>query len=319
MVGTELMGNKSFINEYKAYLLIGLGFMVLTYWYFWLASIADINYIYKFILQMLQGNFTGQLVPFDSLNHYEQMKVGLFGPNYTAIAPEVIRAYEERAKILPYVFAVEFILFLTIFLVSGGRRIAKISNPENIVIVYSVFQRFVLLMNIILMIYLFITGFSITFGHYIGGGEIHRFMRMTHELVGIAWIPTWFMLTVIAFKDHKYFSRPSSNLFYKIFLKGSYGHMDRINYYSYVAFGFLLVLSGFVIWFFSLEASTYADMIQFKRLLLFIHFMGSAIISFFIFETIYSAVVSVKGYLPSLITGKLPQEYIDQIRPDLND
>lgn len=70
--------------------------MLLTYWYFWLATIADINYVYQFLMQMLKGNFTGQIVPFDSLTQYQQMEVGLFGPRYDAIAPEVIRAFEER-------------------------------------------------------------------------------------------------------------------------------------------------------------------------------------------------------------------------------
>ena len=87
--------------------------MLLTYWYFWLASIADINYVYQFLMQMLKGNFTGQIVPFDSLTQYQQMEVGLFGPRYDAIAPEVIRAFEERLHLLPIEFTVEF-FFLSV-------------------------------------------------------------------------------------------------------------------------------------------------------------------------------------------------------------
>ena len=98
------MENKSFLSEYKAYVIVGFLFMLLTYWYFWLATIADINYVYQFLMQMLKGNFTGQIVPFDSLTQYQQMEVGLFGPRYDAIAPEVIRAFEERQHLLPWVF-----------------------------------------------------------------------------------------------------------------------------------------------------------------------------------------------------------------------
>ncbi len=36
------------------------------------------------------------------------MEVGLFGPRYDAIAPEVIRAFEERQHLLPWVFLFEF-------------------------------------------------------------------------------------------------------------------------------------------------------------------------------------------------------------------
>ncbi len=311
------MENKSFLSEYKAYVIVGFLFVLLTYWYFWLATIADINYVYKFLLQMAQGNFTGQVVPFESLTRYEQMEVTLFGPDYNAIAPEVIRAFEERQHLLPIVFTVEFFIFLTMFIIAKGRKQAKITRENEKIQVYSLFQRLVILLNIAIMIYLFITGFSITFGNWTGGGYIARLMRATHEIVGLGWIPVWAIMTIIAFKDHKFFIRPSSKIWNKIFLRGKYQHMDRINYYMYVAFGSLLVLSGFIIWFMFPDAATHSQTIQIKRFILFIHFMGSAIISFFTFETVYSYFVSVKGYIPGVITGKLPVEYLEQLRPDV--
>jgi len=306
----------NFFSEYKAYIIIGFLFMLLTYWYFWLASIADVKYVFNFFLQILQGNFTGQVVPFESLSRYEQGQVVAFGPNYNAIAPEVIRAFEERQHLLPIVFTVEFFLFLTIFIIAKGRKKAVVTKPEDTVQVYSLFQRLVILLNIMIMIYLFITGFSITFGNWTGGGYIPRLMRATHEVVGVAWIPVWLTVTIIAFKDHKFFIRPSSKLWNKFFLRGKYKHMDRINYYMYVAFGFTLCFSGFIIWYFYPNYLTNSETMQFKRLILFFHFMGSAIISFFTFETVYSYFVSVKGYLPGVITGRLPKEYLEQFRPE---
>jgi len=309
--------NKSFISEFKAYFIIGFLFVLLTYWYFWLATIADIDYVFKFMLQILQGNFSGQVVPYESLSHFDQGQVTLFGPQYDAIAPEVIRAFEERQHLLPIVFAVEFCLFLSMFIIAKGRKKVVVNNPSDTVLVYSLFQRFVILFNIIIVFYLFLTGFSITFGNLTGGGEIARFMRATHEIVGLGWIPIWAMITLIAFKDHRAFVRPSSKLWNKIFLRGKYKHMDRINYYSFVVFSTMLVVSGFIIWYLHPDSSTHAEVIQIKRLLLFIHFMGSAIISFFTFETIYSYIVSVKGYLPGVITGRLPKEYLEQLRPEV--
>ena len=311
------MENKSFISEYKVYLIIGFLFVLLTYWYFWLATIADIGYVYQFLIEMLKGNFTGQVVPYESLTHYQQMEVKVFGPRYDAIAPEVIRAFEERQHLLPIVFLVEFFLFLTMFIIAKGRKQAKITRENEKVQVYSLFQRLVILLNIVIMVYLFITGFSITFGNWTGGGYIARLMRATHEIVGLGWIPVWAIMTIIAFKDHKFFVRPSSKIWHKIFLRGKYKDMDRINYYMYVAFGSLLVFSGFVIWYMFPNAAVHAETIQIKRFILFIHFMGSAIISFFTFETVYSYFVSVKGYIPGVISGKLPVEYLEQLRPDV--
>ncbi len=311
------MQSKSFLSEYKTYLIIGFLFIILTYWYFYLATIADIGYVFNFILQIMQGNISGQLVPFDSLNHYEQMEVGLFGPNYDSIAPEVIRAFEERQHLLPLVFLAEFFLFLSMFILAKGRKQAHITKASDTVQVYSLFQRVVILLNIIVMTYLFITGFSITFGNITGGGYIARFMRASHEIVGLGWIPIWLIMTIIAFKDHKYFLRPSTKLWNKIFLRGSYKPMDRINYYAFVAFGATLTVSGFILWYLVPDSATYVETIQFKRLVLFLHFMGSAIISFFTFETVYSMFAAVKGYIPGVITGRLPVEYLSQLRPDV--
>ncbi|WP_415250510.1 cytochrome b/b6 domain-containing protein [Sulfurimonas sp.] len=311
------MQSKSFLSEYKTYLIIGFLFILLTYWYFYLATIADIGYVFNFIMQIVQGNITGQLVPFDSLTHYEQMEVGLFGPSYETIAPEVIRAFEERQHLLPLVFLAEFFLFLTMFIVAKGRKQAQITRASDTVQVYSLFQRVIILLNIIVMAYLFVTGFSITFGNITGGGYVARFMRASHEIVGVGWIPIWLIMTVIAFKDHKYFARPTTKIWNKIFLRGTYHPMDRINYYAYVAFGGILVLSGFIIWYMVLDSATYVETIQFKRFILFLHFMGSAIISFFTFETVYSMFAAVKGYIPGVVTGKLPVEYLEQLRPDV--
>lgn len=311
------MENKSFFTEYKAYLIIGFLFVLLTYWYFFLATIADIGYVYNFILQMLQGNFTGQLVPFESLTHYQQMEVGLFGPNYDAIAPEVIRSFGERQLLLPIVFMVEFFLFVGMFIAAKGRKQANITRGSDTVQVYSLFQRVVIILNIIVMIYLFITGFSITFGNATGGGLMARYMRLTHEIVGLGWIPIWLIMTIIAFKDHKYFVRPTTKLWNKFFLRGKYKPMDRINYYAYVAFGAILIFSGFIIWYIVPNSATTAEVIQLKRFILFLHFMGSAIISFFLFETVYTMFASVKGYIPGVVTGKLPLEYLEQLRPDV--
>ncbi len=308
---------KSFLNEYKAYFIIGLLFILLTYWYFWLASIADVHYVYKFLLEMLQGNTSGEVVPFSGLRPHEQMETALFGSNYNTIAPEVVRAFEERQQLLPIVFLVEFFIFLIMFIVAKGRKQAKITRPNEKVRIYSLFQRIVLLFNIVVMIYLFISGFSITFGNWTGGGILARYLRATHEIVGLAWIPIWILMTIIAFKDHKYFIRPSMKIWNKIFLRGKYGHMNRINYYMYVAFGFVLTTSGFLTWYITMDHQMHAETIQVKRMILFFHFMGSAIISFFTFETVYSYFVSVKGYLPGVITGKVPLEYLEQLRPDV--
>ncbi|PLY06247.1 MAG: formate dehydrogenase [Arcobacter sp.] len=257
-------------------------------------------------------------MPYNELTRLEQGYVSIYGPQYDAIAPEVVRAFEERQHLLPYVFLFEFCLFAVMLLLQGGRKGPKRKENSEMVKVHSLFQRIVLLGNILIMIYLFITGFSITFGNITGGGNLGYFLRQTHEVAGLFWIPMWLLVTVIAFKDHKHFTRPSA-AWGKFFLKGLYTHGQRINYLAFVAFGFILCFSGFWIWFLSPGDFLHAEVIQYKRLILFGHFMGSAVITFFIGETIYSYVVAIRGYLPGLISGKYPKEYLEEFHPEVLD
>ena len=307
---------KGFFNENMPYIIVGVLFALLTYWYFWLATIADLAYVWQYVLKMFTLDFSGQIIPYSELTRLEQGYVSIFGPDYEAIAPEVIRAFEERQHLLPYVFAVEAIIFAVMLGLQGGRKGPKSRSGVELVQVHSAFQRFAVLGNILIMIYLFITGFSITFGNLTGGGSLGFFMRETHEIVGLFWIPMWILITVIAFKDHKHFVRPSAKWSW-FFLKGLYTHGQRINYFAYVAFGFILCFSGFWLWYLSMDVFAHADAIQYRRLILFGHFMGSAVITFFVGETIYSYVVAIRGYLPGLITGKYPKEYLEEFHPEV--
>lgn len=320
MDGQKLMENKSqnkgFINEYMPYIIVAGLFALLTYWYFWLATIADLAYVWQYVLQMFTLKFDGQIIPYNELTRLEQGYASIFGPQYDAIAPEVVRAFEERQHLLPYVFLVEALIFAVMLYLQGGRKGPKTTEGAEMIEVHSLFQRIVVLGNILIMIYLFITGFSITFGNITGGGALGFFMRETHEIIGLFWIPVWLLVTVIAFKDHKHFKRLSSK-WSKIFLKGLYTHTQRINYFAYVAFGFILCFSGFWLWFLSMDVLPHAEIIQYRRLILFGHFMGSAVITFFVGETIYSYVVAIRGYLPGLITGKYPKEYLEEFHPEV--
>ena len=79
----------------------------------------------------------------------------------------------------------------------------------------------------------------------------------------------------------------------------------------------LLVLSGFIIWFMFPDAATHAQTIQIKGLSYLFILWEVRLFHFFTFETVYSYFVSVKGYIPGLISGKLPVEYLEQLRPDV--
>jgi formate dehydrogenase subunit gamma len=78
-----------------------------------------------------------------------------------------------------------------------------------------------------------------------------------------------------------------------------------------------LLTSGFIIWFLHPDAFINAQVIQFKRALLYVHFGSSVLIMFFLMDFVYSTLVAVKGNLKGLLTGKYPREHLEQLAPDV--
>jgi formate dehydrogenase subunit gamma len=172
-----------------------------------------------------------------------------------------------------------------------------------------------MILNIIIMVTLVITGFNITWGLRSGGGDIAFFLRGLHEVTGIAWLPIWLLMSIIAFKDAKLLF--NNSLTKKLILPGKYKPMKRVIYFFFVMMGGGLLVSGILIWYLHPDAFTNAHYIQFKRLLLYIHFGSSVLIMFFMMDFVYSTVVSIKGNLKGIITGKYPREHLEQLAPDI--
>jgi formate dehydrogenase subunit gamma len=307
------MENSSFFSKNKAYILTfaGLGFVGFIFLEF--LMIIDWNYFIKYKLHILMGgNLDGVLTPPSS--SYEAMTNAAFGPNYEAFAPEIIRASNERQLYIWWVFVAEIALFCGMYLFQG-RRVPVVKNPNDEVMVFNVFQRSVIWLNVFIMIMLIITGFNITWGLRSGGGELAFLLRGTHEVTGLIWFPIWMLMSIVAFKDSKLLLKNS--LTKKIIIPGSYKPMKRIIYYFFVIMGAGLLVSGFIIWYLHPDAYTNAHFIQFKRMMLYVHFGSSVLLMFFIMDFVYSALVAVKGNYKGLITGKYPREHLEQIAPDV--
>lgn len=307
------MENSSFFSKNKAYILTfaGLGFVGFIFLEF--LMIIDWNYFIKYKLHILMGgSLDGVLTPPSS--SYEAMTNAAFGPNYEAFAPEIIRASNERQLYIWWVFVAEIALFCGMYLFQG-RRTPVVKNPNDEVVVFNTFQRSVIWLNVAIMIALIITGFNITWGLRSGGGVLPFLLRGTHEITGLIWFPVWLLMSIVAFKDSKLLFQNS--LTKKIIIPGSYKPMKRIIYYFFVIMGAGLLVSGFIIWYLHPDAYTNAHFIQFKRMMLYVHFGSSVLLMFFIMDFVYSALVAVKGNYKGLITGKYPREHLEQIAPDV--
>lgn len=307
------MENSSFYKRNRAYILTFLGLSIVGFVFLKFLMIIDWEYFIKYKLQiLLTGNVDGVLAPARSA--YEAMTNAAFGPNYEAFAPEIIRASNERQLYIWWVFVGEIAIFCTMY-VFQGRRVPVVKNPEDKVEVFTLFHRIIIWVNVAFVVALIITGFNITWGLRSGGGELAFLLRGTHEMTGLFWFPIWLLMSIIAFKDSKLLFKNS--LTRKIIIPGTYKPMKRIIYFFFVIMGAGLLVSGAIIWYLHPDAYTNAQVIQFKRLVLYIHFGSSVLIMFFIMDFVYSSLVAVKGNIKGLISGKYPREHLEQIAPDV--
>lgn len=89
------MENSSFFQRNKAYIFTLLGLSLVGFVFVKFLMIMDWEYLIKYTIHVLTGgNLDGVLTPPDS--GYKAMVNTAFGPNYEAIAPEIIRASNER-------------------------------------------------------------------------------------------------------------------------------------------------------------------------------------------------------------------------------
>ena len=303
----------SFFSKNKAYIYTLLGLGVVGFIFVKYMMIMDWAYLFDFVVNILSGaGVSGVTTP--PASNYELMVDTAFGYNYEAIAPEIIRASNERQEFIWWVFIGEIAIFCVMYAMNGRKK-AVITNPNDQVQVFSLFHRGVIWFNVLIIITLIITGFNITWGLRSGGGDLAFLLRGMHEMTGIIWLPFWLMLSIIAFKDAKLLF--NNSVMKKILLPGKYKPMKRVIYIAFVTMGAGLLASGIIIWFLHPDAYTHGQYIQFKRLLLYVHFGSSVLIMFFLMDFVYSVLVSVKGNLKGLITGKYPREHLEQLAPDV--
>lgn len=302
----------TFMQKYGAYIYTAIGLGVVGTIFVGTMMIMDWGYLLSYAIQVVTtGNLDGVVTAPQS--NYDHFVNSAFGPAYTSIASEIVRASNERQAYIWYIFLAEILIFAVVYAMHG-RKEATITKPNDLVRVFTPFQLFVIWGNIAIVIFLIISGFNITWGLRSEGGDLPRLLRASHEMMGIIWFPFWLLASIMVFKDAKMILKHSS---FGFFMPGDFKPMKRVIYVFFVAMGAGLLVSGFLIYYIHPNSLIHAETIQFKRALLYVHFGASVLIMFFLFDLVYSSVIATKGYFKGLLSGKYPREYLEQLYPDI--
>lgn len=305
-----MINNQTLLERNRAYIYTALGLLVVGTLFVGLLMIMDWGYLFNYLLQVLSGGGIKGVVNAPTTS-YQEMVVAAFGPSYSAIAPEIIRASNERQLYIWWVFVAEIAVFAYMYAKYGQKK-PVITNPSDLVVVFTPFQRAVIWLNIVIVVMLIVTGFNITWSLRSEGGTIPFLLRGSHEILGLIWLPLWLLVSIMTFKDCKLLRKNST---FRFLLAGEHKPMQRVIWLFFVAMGAGLIFSGILIWYIHPSSITHAEFIQFKRALLYLHFGASVLIMFFLLDFVYSSAVAVKGNLKALFTGKAPREHLMEISP----
>jgi formate dehydrogenase subunit gamma len=303
--------NESFFKRNQAYFWTALGLAIGGSLFVFVIVVIDWNYFIRYTIALLtDGNYQGVLDAPQSAK--EAMRNAAFGPEYLAFAPEVIRGSHERQMLIWYLFLFEASLFALLY-VFGGRKEAKITRPNDLVEVFTPFQRLVIWSNVGVVAFLIISGFNITWSLRSEGGTIPYYLRICHEIVGLGWLPLWLITSIMTFKDCPILRRHS---LFRFFMAGRYKPFRRIIWFFYVSMGGGLLLSGYLLWYLHPSEVVNAEVIQLKRTLIYFHFGTSLPLMFFLIDFTHAVTTAIKGNVKYLWTGKFPREHLEQLDPD---
>ncbi|GHV01418.1 hypothetical protein AGMMS49521_1610 [Campylobacterota bacterium] len=312
MAISKAQTNDSFFWRNRAYIFTALGLAIGGSFFIFVLLVVDWNYFIRYTIALItEGNYQGVLnAPADN---YEAMKNAAFGPGYNAFAPEVIRGSNERQLLIWYLFLFEASIFAVMY-AFVGRATATITRPNDLITVFTPWQRLIIWSNVAVVVFLIISGFNITWALRSEGGTIPYYLRLFHEYVGLGWLPLWLITSIMTFKDCPILRKNSA---FKFFMPGRYHPFKRIIWFFYVAMGGGLLLSGILLWYLHPSDVVNAEVIQLKRTFIYFHFGTSLPIMFFLLDFAYSVTVAIKGNIKYLWTGKFPREHLEQLDPEV--
>ncbi|HUJ76111.1 MAG TPA: formate dehydrogenase subunit gamma [bacterium] len=205
-------------------------------------------------------------------------------------------------------FAIAILVFIVLSLghmVVIGRKDMSIRDAGDAIPWWTLFERIIHLILAVSFVILAITGLSITFGRYLGGGEGTLVMRLLHEYSGFVFTPCviivalmWTRHAIPRAYDMAWFSKLGGYLGYKGQLKSEkFNAGQKFWYWIVIIAGLLLAYSGLM------EYFGIGTVLQ-RRTDVMIHFFASVPIILMFLVHLYLATIGTKGAFMAMVNGR---------------
>lgn len=192
--------------------------------------------------------------------------------------------------------------FLLHFLVIGPK---KFSHEGRKVLVFSIFNRIVHWFAAISFLVIFLSGLSIMFGKYLGGGSFVLFLRYAHSTSAVVFVPfailmllMWLKNMIIAPGDITWFLRFGGYLSKNenIMPVGKFNPGQKSWFWLGTLGGMIMAYTGYFLFTFNASTDT-------LRIYVMIHNgLGVAFAVLFLVH-LYMSLFAIKGSLQSMISG----------------
>lgn len=205
-------------------------------------------------------------------------------------------------------FGIAIVAFIVISLghyFTFGPKDMRIRDASDAIPWWSLTERVVHAVMMVVFVVLLLTGLLITFGEITEGGPVTLYLRGLHEYAGFVFVPTLAVMALMWIKeaiprayDARWFAKMGGYLGYKGALtSGKFNAGQKLWYWVIAVCGVLLTVSGLLLFF---DAGSTLD----RQAYVVLHFFAAVPIVLMFFVHLYLSTIGTKGAWNSMWSGR---------------
>lgn len=215
--------------------------------------------------------------------------------------------YLRQSPVIPS-FGVAIVAFVVIALghfFTFGPKDMSASGPDDVIPWWTLTERILHAIIVVSFCTLLVSGLSITFGRYLGGGTSTLVLRTMHEYAGFVYGPVFVVLILIWTRDAlfrsydlEWFAKFGGYLGYKGELRsGKFNAGQKLYFWIMAVTGVIHILSGYALFF---QYGNMADL----RFYVVMHFLSTIPMVLMFLVHLYMTTLGTRGAMMGMINGR---------------